>query len=457
MVRGENILQMNKIERYFESIRNNEIAINAFMEAMPKGADIHHHALGALWPEDVLALAAAMGLWVDVKTGQLHPKPAMAWYKASELQTNEDLRKQVFAQWSVLGYDKSSGLAHEHFFGIFPKIEPVFVGKEAYWLEKIATHAAEEGLLYIETLIELPEVRNTLCGWAKHYSDWPKNPIIADEIDFERFYDYLETKQITTQVALLCEKVATWQSELAKSNKPTAQLSYQFYAIRTMEPLEVFAQLIAYFKAAQQSPHIVGVNLVAPEYHPNALNHYRLHIRICQWLKKRFPEVNLALHAGELTDKIVEGEHLRFHIEEAVRIAGAKRIGHGVDLLSETHPNARKALLDFMKAQGIALEVLPDSNDFILGVKGAEHPFMTYMEHGVPLVLATDDPGLLCCTLSQQFKIIATLYRELSYGQLKEMAFNSLRYSFLAEEDKGKLLAQLESQFLDFEQNIISA
>ena len=57
--------------------------------------------------------------------------------------------------------------------------------------------------------------------------------------------------------------------------------------------------------------------------------------------------------------------HLLFHIDEAVRIAAAGRIGHGVDILSERN---KDQVLDFMKINDIAIEVLPTSNEFILDI-----------------------------------------------------------------------------------------
>ena len=441
---------MKTVEKYFQSIRQNKAKLYSFFEAMPKGADIHHHALGAIWAEDVLEKASEMGLWVDLKTGQLYDSLTRPLYKVADLVDDELLRHQVFAQWSVLSFDKCNGNSALHFFDIFPKLFAVFIGQEAYWLEKIANQAAREGLLYIETLIEIPRITNTLCQWGREYNRWPDNPTVAD---FEQYYAFLQKKGLEQQVAEILDTVAAWQMALDKSPNPTAKLSYQFYAIRTMEPRAVFAQLLAYFEAARHSAAIVGVNLVAPEYHPIALRDYQLHMRICAWLKGLYPEVNLALHAGELTADIVGPEQLLFHIDEAVHLAGASRIGHGVDLLSETNADM---ILEKMQSHHIALELLPTSNDFILNVKGAEHPAMTYLEAGIPILLATDDPGLLRCRLSDEFFMMADTYETLTYGQLKKMAINSLRYSFLEAEDKRKLLTSLEKAYLDFENQIIS-
>ena len=56
---------------YYNKIRNNPEALLHFFEQMPKGGDIHHHALGALWAEDIMKYAAEQDFWIDSESGQL--------------------------------------------------------------------------------------------------------------------------------------------------------------------------------------------------------------------------------------------------------------------------------------------------------------------------------------------------------------------------------------------------
>lgn len=80
-------------------------------------------------------------------------------------------------------------------------------------------------------------------------------------------------------------------------------------------------------------------------------------------------------HAGELTPGLVKPEDLTFHIREAVLVAGAERIGHGVDLV---HEDDWKRLARTMARRGVAVEVTFSSNKQILGVAGDDHPFNAY-------------------------------------------------------------------------------
>jgi adenosine deaminase len=76
------------------------------------------------------------------------------------------------------------------------------------------------------------------------------------------------------------------------------------------------------------------------------------------------------------------------------------------------------------------VEICLTSNDVILGVRGKEHPLPLYLKAGVPVTLATDDPGVSRGDLTTEFTRAATEF-DLGYPTLKTLARNSLQYSFL--------------------------
>lgn len=117
---------------------------------------------------------------------------------------------------------------------------------------------------------------------------------------------------------------------------------------------------------------------------------YDLHMRMFHFLNGVYPGVKLSLHAGELTTGLVPTEGLRHHIRAAIDVAGANRIGHGVDVALEDDP---ASLLAEMARRHVMVEVNLTSNDEILGIKGAAHPFPLYRRAGVPVALSTDDEG----------------------------------------------------------------
>jgi adenosine deaminase/adenosine deaminase CECR1 len=196
----------------------------------------------------------------------------------------------------------------------------------------------------------------------------------------------------------------------------------------------VFAQLVLAFELARTDRRVVGINMVAPEDDRVALRDYSLHMRIVGWLAGRYPDVNVALHAGELALGLVPPADLRFHVREAVEVGRARRIGHGVAIAYERDA---AQLLATLRQRQVLVEICLTSNDVILGVSGARHPFPDYLKAGVPVTLATDDEGVSRIDLTNEYLRAAETYG-LGYRQLKELARNSLRYSFLAGPDLWK-------------------
>jgi adenosine deaminase len=178
---------------------------------------------------------------------------------------------------------------------------------------------------------------------------------------------------------------------------------------------------------AKKDQRVVGVNFVAPEDAPVALADYSLHMRMLKYLEAKMPGVNVALHAGELTLGLVPPEQLRSHIREAVEIGGARRIGHGVDVMYEDRPYE---LLQMLADRHVAVEIALTSNRLILGVAGKQHPFPVYRRFNVPLVIATDDEGVSRTDMTNELVTAVTSYG-LTYGDVVSLQRNSLEYSFL--------------------------
>jgi adenosine deaminase/adenosine deaminase CECR1 len=228
------------------------------------------------------------------------------------------------------------------------------------------------------------------------------------------------------------------------------KLRFQAYVSRNSDPAKVFSGLYSSFSAVKKSKLVVGVNIVGPENGFTAMRDYSLHMKMLRFLKRHFPEVKLALHAGELVLGMVPPEGLKHHINEAVEIAGAARLGHAVDIANET--NAYD-LLTRMKTSNIAVEINLTSNAFILGVKDEAHPVQLYRKHSVPFVISTDDAGVSRNNLSNEYLLFISRYRP-SYSELKTVVYNSIKYAFLNDDEKGSEVRELDRRFADFEDKI---
>jgi adenosine deaminase/adenosine deaminase CECR1 len=86
--------------------------------------------------------------------------------------------------------------------------------------------------------------------------------------------------------------------------------------------------------------------------------------------------------------------------------------------------------MQFMRQNGIAVEICLTSNDIILNVKGKNSPLKDYVDAGVPVVLGSDDEGISRIDLTNEYVRAATEHG-LSYKQLKQLSRNSMTWSFL--------------------------
>jgi adenosine deaminase len=101
-----------------------------------------------------------------------------------------------------------------------------------------------------------------------------------------------------------------------------------------------------------------------------------------------------------------------------------------------------------MKRDGVAVEICLTSNHSILGVDGRAHPFKLYRSAGVPVFLNTDDEGVSRSNLTSEY-VRAVREQGVGYADLKEMARNSIEYSFLGGQGlyEGRDFARLRPEF----------
>jgi adenosine deaminase len=432
------------VSSYFESIRDNPNELRAFFLAMPKGGDLHNHLTGAVYAEDVIDISARHGILVDPATGQLAASStAPGLVPVSSAYSNTTLYSNLVDDWSMRDYPANTGSGRAWFFKTFGLIGPAtnYMGE---MIASIRDRAADENVMYIETMMH---ARGTSTQEREAESKVPWNDNLS--LMRENLLD-AGLREVCIQNARNTALYDARSQELAGPGGKNVTVRYIYEAIRLNPKKDVYTDLVQAFETANQSSLVAGINLVGEEDTYYARTDYRLHMQMISYLHSVYPDVPIALHAGEQTTGLVPPEDLRFHVADAINTAKASRIGHGIDIMEEDNSSGT---LDEMAQQNIPIEILLTSNEQILHVSGAEHPVSVYLGHHVPVVIATDDPGVERTDLSEQYAQLALQHPELSYEQIRDIDLNSIRYSFLPGPEKARMLAVLQENLDRFERS----
>jgi len=430
----------NRTAHTLDLARTDPLNLYAFLVRMPKGADLHNHLSGAVYAESWIRAAAEDNLCVDLVTHSFFQSRAMTDslpaqpvcgdgnIPAAHAFTDQHLYDALIDAFSMRSFVPSTGVSgHDHFFDAFAKFHGVSHTHVGEFLDEVAIRAAAQNEQYLE-LMETPPFEHTAAiakelGWQANRS-------------FGEFCDQLFAKGLRDDVASAraqfdeAESVRR-QAERCDQPNPAAacavQLRYIYQVLRGFPPEQAFAQTLLGFEVASADPRVVGINLVMPEDGYVSMSDYALQMRIVGFLHGVYPKVHITLHAGELAPGLVTYDGLSFHVRQAVEIAHAERIGHGVDIMYEERPYD---LLKEMAAKHVMVEINLSSNDLILGISGKNHPFPIYRKFGVPVALSTDDEGVSRINITHEYVRAVGTYG-LTYADLKQMVRTGLEHDFL--------------------------
>lgn len=460
---------------YFESIKGNHAALRQFFTAMPKGGDVHNHLTGSAYAETYFELAAKKGMYVNLETGKLYkekPEGVETIQLSKEMDDLHNHRMTLIDKWSIRNFQpyKYPLGPDEYFFGTFGLLSALTsdIDDLAYLMHELKVRAVRENIQYLEVIGIAPHIPEK-CFLGDKYDEkdreLKKNVKEGNFVQLRQklveildlFKESEEVEKVVDDydksIRMLDKKSETFESHFIRGGKIVCR--YQGYAVRNLEPIMVFAQMYVVFNACLKENWgnlLTGCNIVAAENGEKSMMYYMAHMLMFAVLKDHFKEqnkfVNVSLHAGELTLGLVRPEHLTYHIQRAADLHIANRIGHGVDLPFEEVDNNN--VIYYMKEYDMAVEINLTSNEFILGVKGSEHPIMLYHNAGVPIIISTDDPGILRTSLTEQYTL-ATLRYGFSYSEIKQFVHNSIKYAFLTDKEKQDLFTELRMHFNSFE------
>ncbi|HET6977489.1 MAG TPA: hypothetical protein VFI24_14255 [Pyrinomonadaceae bacterium] len=424
-----------KTATYFESIRKSPPKQMAFLLKMPKGADLHNHLSGSIYAERYIQWAADKGLCVNNATMALVVPASPS--KCDPNQTpanlaliNGVLYRQMVDAWSMRNWQLSGQSGHDHFFDAFGKFGAATYNSNGKMLAEAVKSAARGKALYVELMF-------TPDGTATGVVSSQIGEKVGWDGNFESTLNKLKANGIESAAAVGIKNIQDMETEknqILKCGTPQADLGclitirYIAQVSRNSSLGQVYAQMVTGLALANDpQSKVVATNLVQGEDGLNSMQNFSLHMQMLKFLRPLYPRARVTLHAGELAPGLVPPDGLTFHIRESVMVAGAERIGHGVDLMHENDPYE---LLKEMARRNVMVEICLSSNDLILGITGARHPLATYIEYGVPVALATDDEGVGRSEISIEY-LKAAEDQGLGYVQLKTMARTSLQYAFI--------------------------
>ncbi len=181
-----------------------------------------------------------------------------------------------------------------------------------------------------------------------------------------------------------------------------------------------------FLKAAEMRrdyPSIVGIGLGGDERR-NGSEPFR-----ALYAQAREAGLRLTNHAGETTGPEA--------IREALSI-GSERIGHALSAIRDFY------LLQDLKEKGTPLELNPTSNVRTgVCVSFAEHPLRRYFDAGLLVTINSDDPAFFGSDLANEY-LLAHTEQAFSRDELRQLASNSIRASFLPDAEKSEWLSRID-------------
>lgn len=420
-------IQADVIE-HFNQIKNDPNALYSFIKTMPKGGELHYHLAGGAYPETMLLLASQGNYCLNKTTFAISKNTENCdGIQSKEIMNQPELYSKAIKSWSMKDFIPGEESGHDHFFNGFGKYIPIVFDYRPALLAEIVQRAAQQQEHYLE-ILDIPDNAQSikfgeLIKKIPSYAD--KRQLLLANSDFQNNITYAvnESDHVIkqTQQYLGCD---------AKPQSAPCQVKVKFlyYALREQPLDNVFAQALTAFEAVSRSKgNLVGVNLVQQEDGIISLRDYRKQMQIFKYLHQEYPNVPISLHAGELASEAVVPEELSYHIHDALFTGQAQRIGHGSDIGFE---NNVEDILKYMAEQSIPVEINLTSNKKILNLFGSAHPLNYYISHSVPVVLSTDDEGVLRTDLTHQY-VEAVMKHNVDYPTLKQINRNALTYAFL--------------------------
>ena len=116
---------------------------------------------------------------------------------------------------------------------------------------------------------------------------------------------------------------------------------------------------------------------------------------------------------------------------------GSERLGHATSAIQDP------ALVEALRKTQTPLELNPSSNIKLGNCKDFKsHPLRDYFEAGLLVTLNSDDPAFFGSNVENEYRL-AHSEQHFTRAELRQLAVNSFKASFLPEEVKAQWIAKV--------------
>ncbi|MBI3523035.1 MAG: adenosine deaminase [Betaproteobacteria bacterium] len=420
-------------EAWFDAVKAKATPqqLYTFLYALPKGGDLHNHLSGAgrsewWWDAALAQQARGYTYYTKVRIENCEPYGVDAFGRTPYLLLFRNVQESNYNRLNAC--EKSE----------YKRLQDLTPQEKTGWLNSIRLDRAYEG-------------RDEFFGahWQR-LNDLEANPYVISEILYRNMaafsaegVAYLElinsvTGFLKPDGSLFSpDDVADiYRNRLASADARATgvEVRFQTFVLRFLPNAEEQLKQ-QYAFVDKHRDMFVGINFVGRE--DNAKGYPLRFLPTLRELRKHYPDINLAIHAGEVDEP-------NFHVRDSL-LLGAKRIGHGVNLITDPQT------MLLMRNNHTMVEINLISNLLLNYVSDfSQHPFPEYLRFGIPVALSTDDRGMWDSNLTDEYFVAVTQFN-LSWQEIVQMGRNSLTYSFLDQATRQRLLRQYDQRVTRFE------
>lgn len=421
-------------EPWFEAVKSGATPqqMYRFLYALPKGGDLHNHLTGAVrseWYWDAAMAAEKRGYvyYTRVRIENCAPYGHDEFGRSKALLLFKNIQASTFDKLDACGKSE------------FKKLQDLNGVEKIAWLNSMRLDQPYEG-------------RNEFFDaiWDR-INDLLQNPYLICDIllrNMQAFgkegLAYLETQQGAEGAVhpdgspySVEEVVGIYRQFLASppAKATGVEVRFQNALLRFTPDAEQHLRVLYAINDRYRDLY-VGVNMVGRE--DNDKGYPLRFLPVLRELRHKYPDINLSIHAGEVDEP-------NFHIRDTL-LLGAQRIGHGVNLITDPETMLRMRhgpyMVEINLISNLLLEYVSDYS---------QHPFPEYLRTGIPVALSTDDRGMWDSNLSDEFYVAVTEFN-LSWEEIHKLGRNSLRYAFVDEPTKQRLLTDYDRRMEAFAQ-----